>query len=129
MAHIHQRVFGDCQIRTHLTWPACTGEEVTISYQAHRMQTDVEERQKATYNWGCRCKCLRCQAEMSIPSSVNKALQRIRANLCSSPCAPGSVLASFRCWTHFCILFSLNLVVISLVYKAFPKVASNSCRD
>ncbi|DBA85470.1 TPA: hypothetical protein ACH3X2_000420 [Trebouxia sp. C0005] len=72
------------------------GEEVTISYQGNQLQAHVQERQKATQNWGFHCKCARCQAEMSIPSGVNKALQTIRANLSSSPCAPGSVLASFR---------------------------------
>lgn len=103
--HVHQSVFGGCQIGTQTVWstmPACAGEEVTISYQGNQLQAHVQERQKATQNWGFHCKCARCQAEMSIPSGVNKALQTIRANLSSSPCAPGSVLASFRCRTVLC---------------------------
>ena len=106
--HMHQRVFGNCHLLGP-NWPGCAGEEVTISYRAHQMHTHVKERQKAIQNWGFRCKCLRCQAEMSIPSSVNKALQTIRANLSSSPCAPGSVLASFRCWTHSCTHLHSNI--------------------
>ncbi|DBA95728.1 TPA: hypothetical protein ACH3X3_013564 [Trebouxia sp. C0006] len=39
---------------------------------------------------------------MSVPSSVNKALQTLQANLSSSPCAPGSVLASFRAANKSC---------------------------
>ncbi len=112
--HMHQSVFGGCQSRTQTAWltlPACAGEEVTISYQAHQLQTHVEARQEATQNWGFHCKCLRCQAEMSIPPSVNKALQTLRANVKPSPCAPGSVLASFRCWTHFCTHLYFKVLV------------------
>lgn len=103
------------------TLPACAGEEVTFSYQAHWICTHVEERQKATQNWGFRCKYLHCQAEMSVPSSVNKALQTLQANLSSSPCAPGSVLASFRCWTHFCTHLPSYIGAVCCISKATVK--------